>query len=91
MDQKLVEFSGLLRRNGLRVSMTESMDSFRALSVVGLGDRETVRATLRSTMVKRTIDLPAFDQLFDLFFSGIGETIKELTKATAGALEMTDA
>jgi uncharacterized protein with von Willebrand factor type A (vWA) domain len=71
--------------------MTESMDGFRALSVVGLGDRETVRATLRATMVKRTIDLPAFDQLFDLFFSGIGETIKELTKATAGALEMTDA
>ena len=91
MHEKLVEFSGLLRRNGLRVSMAESMDTFRALSVVGLGDRETVRATLRATMVKRTVDLPTFEQLFDLFFSGIGEAIKELTAATAGALEMSDA
>jgi hypothetical protein len=91
MDEKLVEFSGLLRRNGLRVSMAESMDTFRALSVVGLGNREVVRATLRATMVKRTADLPTFEQLFDLFFSGIGEAIKELTEATAGALQMTDA
>jgi hypothetical protein len=91
MDEKLVEFSGLLRRNGLRVSVAESMDTFQALSVVGLADRETVRATLRATMVKRNVDLPTFEQLFDLFFSGIGEAIKELTAATAGALEMSDA
>jgi uncharacterized protein with von Willebrand factor type A (vWA) domain len=91
MHEKLVEFSGLLRRNGLRVSMTESMDTFRALSVVGLGQRETVRAALRATMVKRTVDLPTFEQLFDLFFSGLADAIAELTAATAEALEMSDA
>ncbi len=91
MHEKLVEFSGLLRRNGLRVSMTESMDTFRALSVVGLAERETVRAALRATMVKRTVDLPTFEQLFDLFFSGLADAIAELTAATAEALEMSDA
>jgi len=90
MNEKLLEFSNLLRRNGLRVSMAENMDSFRALSVVGLGDRETVRATLRASMVKRTIDIPAFEQLFALFFSGLADAIAEATAATRGALGLDD-
>src|SRR5881227_3445640 len=66
------------------------MDTFRALSVVGLGDRETVRATLRASMVKRTIDIPAFEQLFALFFSGLADAIAEATAATRGALGLDD-
>ena len=90
MDTKLVEFSNLLRQNGLRVSLAESMDMLRALAVVGLPDRQTVRATLRATMVKRSVDLPTFETLFDLFFSGLADAIKELTAATASALEMSE-
>ena len=90
MDAKLVEFSNLLRQNGLRISLTESMDMLRALDVVGLRDRGTVRAALRATMVKRRVDLPTFETLFDLFFSGLADAIKELTEATAGALEMSE-
>src|SRR3989442_9601709 len=90
MDAKLVEFSNLLRQNGLRVSLAESMDMLRALAVVGLPDRRTVRATLRATMVKRSVDLPTFETLFDLFFSGLADAIKELTAATASALEMSE-
>jgi uncharacterized protein len=91
MDERLVEFSNLLRQNGLRVSLTESMDMLRALDVVGLPERAAVRDALRATMVKRTVDIPTFEQLFDLFFSGLGDAIKELTAATAGALEMSEA
>jgi uncharacterized protein len=91
MDQKLVEFSNLLRQNGVRISLSESMDMLRALDVVGLPDRATVRSALRATMVKRSVDLPTFEQLFDLFFSGVADAIKDLTAATAGALEMDDA
>src|SRR5205809_7896614 len=90
MDAKLVDVSNLLRQNGLRVSLAESMDMLRALAVVGLPDRQTVRATLRATMVKRGVDLPTFETLFDLFFSGLADAIKELTAATAGALEMSE-
>jgi uncharacterized protein with von Willebrand factor type A (vWA) domain len=91
MDQKLVEFSNLLRQNGVRISLSESMDMLRALDVVGLPDRATVRSALRATMVKRAVDLPTFEQLFDLFFSGVADAIKNLTAATAGALEMDEA
>ena len=86
MEAKLVEFTGLLRRNGVRVSLAETMDAFRALDTVGLGDRETVRAALRATAVKRAVDLPTFERLFELFFSGLGEAIREVTAATQAAL-----
>jgi hypothetical protein len=86
MQERLVEFSNLLRQNGLRVSLAEGMDTMRALARVGLADRETVRATLRTTMVKRGVDLPTYERLFDLFFSGLSDAIKELTAATEAAL-----
>jgi uncharacterized protein len=88
MDAKLIEFTALLRQNGLRVSMAETMDTMQALSRVGLGDRETVRAALRSTLVKRASDLPAYERLFDLFFCGLGEIIRETTEGTREALEL---
>src|SRR3989442_3793911 len=90
MDGKLVDFSIVVRQNGLRVSLAESMDMLRALAVVGLPDRQTVRATMRATMVKRSVDLPTFETLFELFFSGLADAIKELTAATANALEMSE-
>jgi uncharacterized protein with von Willebrand factor type A (vWA) domain len=86
MDGKVVEFTALLRRNGVRVSLAETMDAFRALDAVGLSDRDTVRAALRTTAVKRAVDVPTFDRLFDLYFSGLGETIREITAATQAAL-----
>jgi uncharacterized protein len=91
MDEKLVEFGNLLRQNGLRVSLAESMDTMAALATVGLGDRETVRAALRATMVKRVVDLPTFETLFDLFFSGLADSIQQLTRATSEALGMDEA
>ena len=90
MDEKLVEFSNLLRRNGIRVSLAESMDVVRALDVVGLGERATVRAALRTTLVKRGVDVPVYEELFDLFFSGLADAIQDLTGKTAQALEMDD-
>ncbi len=88
MNTKLVEFCGLLRQNGLRVSVSETMDAFRALGTVGLADRDTVRAALRATAVKRAVDVPTFERLFELYFSGLGDTIQEITQATQAALEL---
>src|SRR4029077_8732798 len=86
MDGKVVEFTALLRRNGVRVSLAETMDAFRALDAIGLSDRDTVRAALRTTAVKRSVDVPTFDRLFALYFSVLGEAIREVTAATQAAL-----
>jgi len=88
MDDKLVEFVALLRHNGLRASIAENLDAFRGVAEMGLGDRVVLKDTLRATMVKRVVDVPLFDELFDLYFSGLGEALKATSAAAAGAMEL---
>jgi uncharacterized protein len=90
MEEKLVEFANLLRENGVRVSLAETLDAFSASELTGLGERDAFRAALRSTMVKRASELPVFEELFDVYFSGLGEIIKQASKAVQDALSMSD-
>lgn len=86
MDDKLIEFSNLLRKNGVRVSVAEDLDSFAAVRVLGLGSRTALKSGLRATMVKRAVDVPIFDELFDLFFAGVQELLKAATGRAQEAL-----
>src|SRR6202161_3350515 len=90
MEEKLVEFANLLRQNGIRVSLAETLDAVTASDVTGLGERELFRAALRATMIKRASELPVFEELFDVYFSGLGEIIKGASKAVQDALSMSD-
>ncbi len=90
MDEKLVEFANLLRENGVRVSLAETLDAFSASELTGLGERDAFRAALRATMIKRATELPVFEELFDVYFSGLGEIIKQASKAVQDALSMSD-
>ncbi|MDQ4077049.1 MAG: VWA domain-containing protein, partial [Chloroflexota bacterium] len=69
MDDVLVDFIQTLRRCGLRVSVSESLDGARASSLIGLSDRGAFKAALRASLVKRTKDIPLFDQIFDAYFT----------------------
>jgi uncharacterized protein with von Willebrand factor type A (vWA) domain len=90
MEDKLVEFANLLRQNGIRVSLAETLDAVAASEVTGLGERELFRAGLRATMIKRASELPVFEELFDVYFSGLGEIIKGASKEVQDALSMSD-
>jgi len=90
MDDKLAEFAGLLRGNGVRVSIAETLDALRAAEVTGLAGREAFRAALRATMIKRSAELPVFEELFEVYFSGLGEVIKQASDAVQNALSMSD-
>src|SRR5208337_3000349 len=90
MDEKLVEFANLLRQNGVRVSPAETLDAMGAAGLVGLAQRESFKAALRATMVKRAGELAVFDELFDVYFSGLGEIIKQASQAVQDALSMSD-
>ncbi len=90
MEDKLVEFANLLRQNGVRVSLAETLDAVAAAEVSGLAEREAFRSALRATMVKRASELPVFEQLFDVYFSGLGEIIKGASKEVQDALSMSD-
>ena len=68
MDQLVNDFVHLLRRRGLRISPAETLDALRALCVVGIGEREGVRDSLRATLVKNAGDIETFERLFTDFF-----------------------
>src|SRR5512140_249773 len=72
MDQRIVEFVEGLRAAGVRVSLAESADAFRAIEHMGIADRDLFRSALRTTLVKDSVDTPTFERLFPLYFGGGG-------------------
>ena len=89
MEDRIVEFANVLRRNGVRVSLSENMDAFRALGLVGIRDPHLFRNALRATLVKRASDVKPFEELFDFFFLGIGEAIDALDRRIMEELGLT--
>ncbi len=86
MQRKIVEFTNLLRKSGVRVSVAESIDSFTALDELSIEDREIFKDALRTTMVKRGDDIPSFDQLFDLYWSAFYDSLKDAFEQAASGL-----
>ena len=69
MDAPINRFICLLKKSGVRISPSETIDAMQALEHVTLADRHVVRTVLRSTLVKDMHDIPVFEELFDLFFA----------------------
>ena len=86
MQNRVVEFTNLLRKSGVRVSVAEAIDAFRALDELSLDDRALFKDALRTTMVKRSDDIPAYDRLFDLFWSGFHDALRQELERALGAL-----
>ncbi|WP_236788930.1 VWA domain-containing protein [Amycolatopsis sp. GM8] len=80
LPDRLVEFVGALREHGIPVGPGETIDAAAAVDVLGLADREQVRAALAATVLRRSGQRAAFDALFDLYFPiaiGSAETAAE--------------
>jgi len=76
MEEKIIDFISVLRRNGVRVSISEDLDALAAAQWVSLADRESFKNALRSSLIKSAPDIPTFNDLFDIYFSGLGEVLK---------------
>lgn len=63
-----VGFVHALRAAGVPVSLAEGLDAARALRVIDLAERESLRAAYAATLVKKPGYRPGFDVLFDLWF-----------------------
>jgi uncharacterized protein with von Willebrand factor type A (vWA) domain len=86
MQKKIVEFTNILRKAGLRVSVSETLDAFTALDEMSLDDRELFKDALRTSMVKRSDDIEAYDRLFDLFWSGFHDQLRQELQAALGSM-----
>ena len=68
MEDRIVRFIAALRAGGVRVSLAESADAFKAVEHLGIQDRDAFRLSLRATLVKDASGIPTFEELFPLFF-----------------------
>jgi len=63
-----LHFGRMLRAAGLQPTVSELMDAVRALTMVDLIDRREVYLALRTVLVTRVEEFPAFDRCFDAFW-----------------------
>lgn len=76
MDDRVVEFIRGLRAAGVRVSLAESVDAMKGIETLGITDKDTFHALLRSTLVKERDDFPIFDELFTIYFGSGGRPLQ---------------
>ena len=87
MQNRILEFTNILRKSGIRVSTAEALDAFTALDTLSIEDREIFKDALRTTMVKRGEEVETFDQLFDLYWSGFYDSLRDSFGEATGSLE----
>ena len=80
MDQRIIDFIAGLRAAGVRISVAESEDAFKAARCIGIIERASFQDSLRTTLVKEANDRPIFDQLFPLYFGSDGPPMLNLTE-----------
>ncbi|RME83329.1 MAG: VWA domain-containing protein [Caldilineae bacterium] len=80
MEQRLIDFITGLRAAGVRISLAESADAWRAIELLGVKDREQFRRSLAATLVKDPADIPIFERLFPLYFGGEVPPTVDLTQ-----------
>lgn len=87
LPDRLIGFVGALREHGIRVGPGETVDAAAAVDVLGLADREQLRAALAATVLRRQGERATFDGLFDLYFPvAVGRA--ETTEEPADLLEL---
>lgn len=64
----LVDFVAALRRRGISVGPSETVDAGRVVAVLDLLDREALREGLACSLLRRPTHREVFDALFDLWF-----------------------
>src|SRR5688572_23414465 len=72
MESRILQLIAALRSSGVRVSLAESAESFSAVDIMGIQDREQFKLSLRATLIKDVKDIPTFEKLFLMFF-GTGQ------------------
>ncbi len=70
-----VGFGRALRRAGLSIDLGAAVDYARALTLVDLGQRETVRAAGAAVFVRRRDDREVYDRVFDRWWRRRGKRL----------------
>ncbi|MDD5475786.1 MAG: hypothetical protein PHU03_04630, partial [Syntrophales bacterium] len=66
----LLEFISFLRKSGVRVSLSETLDALETVSFTGYGDRDVLKFSLASALAKSPDEEEIFNACFERYFSG---------------------
>lgn len=69
MQRTLEEFFRALRGSGLEPGLSECLDAYRAVLLVGPADRTRLREALGATLAKSAEHRALFDRIFERFFA----------------------
>lgn len=89
LSTAVLRFGHMLRAAGLPLTIGEMMDGVRALEAVDLLDRRDVYLALRTTLVARHEEFPAFDRCFEAFWrfqAAEGQGLDGLTTPAEAAI-----
>jgi uncharacterized protein len=64
----LLAFGRALKQLGVKVSLSQVIDTSRSLNLVDIAEKEDFRALLRSNLISQVEDFPVFDAVFDCFW-----------------------
>jgi uncharacterized protein with von Willebrand factor type A (vWA) domain len=64
----VIAFSRVLKELGIKIGLSQVLDTSRAVEFVDIGSREDFRAALRSNLVSAKEEMPVFERAFDLFW-----------------------
>lgn len=73
----LVRFAALLRGLGINVTARQIAELAHALTLIGIAEREDVRAAAGTIFVRRKADIGLFEMAFDQFFRAPATRFKE--------------
>ncbi|HYM29875.1 MAG TPA: VWA domain-containing protein [Candidatus Cybelea sp.] len=69
MSEPIIRFLQAARSAGIRVSVAESIDTYKALDLVGFADRQILKDTLSLVMAKTRDEKQLFEECFELYFA----------------------
>jgi hypothetical protein len=69
----ILAFSRVLKELGVKIGLSQVIDSNRSLHYVNVGSRGDFRAALRSNLLSDKEQIPIFDRAFDLFWRARSE------------------
>lgn len=64
----LLAFGRALKQLGVKISLSQVIDTSRSLDLVDIAEKEDFRALLRANLISQKEDFPVFDLAFDCFW-----------------------
>lgn len=86
LEERILEFSRLLRQGGINVSLTQITAALESVALIGL-TRDDFHSALLSTLVTDQMDQPLFDKLFRLYFLILSKRYQQVHAQNSGEVD----